>query len=168
MVTFKRLMAVALLIALAAAGVWYFMFYRSDEAVIGRRIDKFETLLTKSPGSGGSAEALANLQLSGMIADGCEVREIHPLIDGVYSPTAFASLVSQGHAACDRIEVEFDHEDIKLTAPASATITLEASVEAKLKGGDKQEDNRDLIIKMKKVDDDWKIASITAPPMLKD
>ncbi len=169
MVMFKRLMAAALLMALAAAGVWYFMFYRSDKAVIERRIDKFGELLTKAPDSGGSAEALANFQLSDMIAEGCEVREVHQLVDGVYSSSAFASLVTQGHAACDRIEVEFAHEEVALTGPDTATVTLEASAEAVLKGGGgKQEDNRDLLIKLKKVDGDWKIASITAPPMLKD
>jgi len=167
MVIFKRLIMVVLLLSLAAAGVWYFAFYNSDEAVIQRRIDKFERLLSKPRDAGNIAEVLANQQMSDMIADGCEVRMVHQLVDGVYSPTRFASVVTHGHALCEELKMEFAHAKISVCAPDAATVTLEASAEAELKGdGGKMEDNRDITIKMTKAEGDWKIASITATPML--
>ena len=51
----KKLIAGFIIVALIAAGIWYWGYYRSDEAIIRRKVEGFRETLEKDENSGNIA-----------------------------------------------------------------------------------------------------------------
>ena len=164
----KKIFGVIVLVAVAAACVWYYGFYSTDEAVLRRRIASLEENLSKESNQSAVAEAVRLEKLSGYpAADGMTVRNVHEYVDGGYSPTSFASTVIKGGQLCRELDVDFSHVEVKIVKSGVAVVTLEGEAEAELKNGEKIDETRDLTLDFQKIDGEWKLIGVSSEKIVK-
>lgn len=162
----KKLIAGFIIVALIAAGIWYWGYYRSDEAVIRRKVEGFRETLEKDENSGNIAGMVRNQALINYIAPEIAITGTYKGIDGVYDRNEFSSQVFRGVSFCRVIDIDFAHIDIELSSPELSTVMLEATGYVETKSGKSGTESRDVTIELVKLDDDWCISRITAEPIL--
>lgn len=153
-------------IIVVAAGIWYFGYYKSDEAVIRRTVDGFRETLEKDGDSGNITEVVRNQTLTKYIAPEIAVTGTYKGIDGNYSRNEFTSEVFRGSAFCRVIRIDFSHIDVMLAGAGKATVILEATGFVETKSGKTGTESRDVTMELVKIAGDWYISQITAEPML--
>ncbi|MDD4817342.1 MAG: hypothetical protein PHI85_05170 [Victivallaceae bacterium] len=164
----KKIIGLAVLLALGGAAVWYYGFYNTDEAVLRRRIAGLEENLCKDEHQSAIAEAVRLEKLSGYpAADGMTVRSVHEYVDGNYTPTSFASTVVKGGRLCRELEVDFSHIEVKIVKPGFAVVTLEGEAEAELKNGERIDETRDITLDFQKIDGEWKLTGVASEKVVK-
>lgn len=151
---------------LIAAGVWYWGYYRSDEAEIRRTIEGFREALEKDGDSGNIAEVIRNQALTNYIAPEVAVTGTYKGIDGTYTRNEFSSQVFRGVSFCRVIDIDFNHIEIEVSGDAQGTVILEATGYVETKSGKSGTESRDVIMDLAKIEGDWYICRITAEPIL--
>lgn len=162
----KKIAALVVVAVLIAAGVWYWGYYRSDEAVIRRTVDGFREALEKDGDSGNIAEVVRNQELTGYIAPEISVTGTYKGIDGVYTRNEFSSQVFHGISFCRVIDIDFNHIEIEVSGEDQGTVILEATGYVETKSGKTGTESRDVTMDLVKIEGEWYISRITAEPIL--
>ncbi len=163
----KWLLAVLMLGVIVWAG-WFLYQNSRPEAQVLKQVQALEGLLNFTGTEGNIQEVVRMEMLSNVPAPECKVDNIHALINSTYNPTSFASAVLRCGKMCDFVKVRFSHIEISINSSDSATVTLEASVDAKAQqSSERLMDSADLTLNYLKINGNWKLSQVSADQMLK-
>lgn len=148
-------------LAILAAGVCisaYVWLRDSEQRRIRKQLSALCARFSKPPGESNTVMALKMHTFPDLFADECELDLQNFPGSGVYTPAQIGSYAARVRPGFESISLTFHDSRIRLDSDTDAVVTLTARLTMKPKDSTLTEDIREVICRLKKVEDTWRFA----------
>ena len=152
---------IVILVLLSAAAWWN--LHEDPEAEVRDAHQELSRLLSKSEGEAGSAMIINARVIQSMFADTCVVSGDTEMLVGSYTPKEMAATIIRVQGIFLSIDLTFRDLAIEFLAADDAVANFTAVLvgQAQMKGEEEASETRQVVSRMRKVEDKWLFAEFT-------
>ena len=157
-----------ILIVLAAAAWWF--LHEDPEAEVRDAHHELTRLLSKTEGEATSTMIFNARVLQNMFADTCEVTGDAEMLAGSYRPEEMVSTIIRVQGMFLSIDLTFHELVIEFPAADDAIVNFTAVLvgRTKMEGEEEAAETREVISRMRKVEDKWLFAEFSLAKVLEN
>jgi len=165
-VSYKNVLVIFILLSVAA---WWFL-HEDPEAEVRDAHQELTRLLSKTEGEASSTMIFNARVLQNMFADTCEVTGDAEILAGSYTPEEMVSTIIRVQGMFLSIDLTFHELVIEFPAADDAIVNFTAVLvgRTKMEGEEEAAETREVISRMRKVEDKWLFAEFSLAKMLEN
>ncbi len=164
--SYKNVLVIFILLSVAA---WWF-FHEDPEAEVRDAHQELTRLLSKTEGEASSTMIFNARVLQNMFADTCEVTGDAEILAGSYTPEERVSTIIRVQGMFLSIDLTFHELVIEFPAADDAIVNFTAVLvgRTKMEGEEEAAETREVISRMRKVEDKWLFAEFSLAKVLEN
>ena len=164
--SYKNVLVIFILLSVAA---WWFL-HEDPEAEVRDAHQELTRLLSKTEGEASSTMIFNARVLQNMFADTCEVTGDAEMLAGSYTPEEMVSTIIRVQGMFLSIDLTFHELVIEFPAADDAIVNFTAVLvgRTKMEGEEEAAETREVISRMRKVEDKWLFAEFSLAKMLEN
>jgi len=165
-VSYKNVLVIFILLSVAA---WWFL-HEDPEAEVRDAHQELTRLLSKTEGEASSTMIFNARLLQNMFADTCEVTGDVEMLAGSYTPEEMVSTIIRVQGMFLSIDLTFHELVIEFPAADDAIVNFTAVLvgRTKMEGEEEAAETREVISRMRKVEDKWLFAEFSLAKVLEN
>jgi len=165
-VSYKNVLVIFILLSVAA---WWFL-HEDPEAEVRDAHQELTRLLSKTEGEASSTMIFNARVLQNMFADTCEVTGDAEILAGSYTPEEMVSTIIRVQGMFLSIDLTFHELVIEFPAADDAIVNFTAVLvgRTKMEGEEEAAETREVISRMRKVEDKWLFAEFSLAKVLEN
>ena len=164
--SYKNVLVIFILLSVAA---WWFL-HEDPEAEVRDAHQELTRLLSKTEGEASSTMIFNARVLQNMFADTCEVTGDAEMLAGSYTPEEIVSTIIRVQGMFLSIDLTFHELVIEFPAADDAIVNFTAVLvgQTKMEGEEEAAETREVISRMRKVEDKWLFAEFSLAKVLEN
>ncbi len=164
--SYKNVLVIFILLSVAA---WWFL-HEDPEAEVRDAHQELTRLLSKTEGEASSTMIFNARVLQNMFADTCEVTGDAEMLAGSYTPEEMVSTIIRVQGMFLSIDLTFHELVIEFPAADDAIVNFTAVLvgRTKMEGEEEAAETREVISRMRKVEDKWLFAEFSLAKVLEN
>ena len=164
--SYKNVLVIFILLSVAA---WWFL-HEDPEAEVRDAHQELTRLLSKTEGEASSTMIFNARVLQNMFADTCEVTGDAEILAGSYTPEEMVSTIIRVQGLFLSIDLTFHELVIEFPAADDAIVNFTAVLvgRTKMEGEEEAAETREVISRMRKVEDKWLFAEFSLAKVLEN
>ncbi len=164
--SYKNVLVIFILLSVAA---WWFL-HEDPEAEVRDAHQELTRLLSKTEGEASSTMIFNARVLQNMFADTCEVTGDAEILAGSYTPEEMVSTIIRVQGMFLSIDLTFHELVIEFPAADDAIVNFTAVLvgRTKMEGEEEAAETREVISRMRKVEDKWLFAEFSLAKVLEN
>ncbi len=163
----KRVLRWIVVVALLAGAVFAVFWVRTTEQrQVRKRLNALAARFSKNVGESNAVMAVKMHTFPDLFTDDCELELVDFPANGVYTAAQIGSMAARFRPQFKTIALTFHDERILLTGSNTATVTMTARMVTTAGEKGPNEDTREIIASLRKVEDNWLFAGFTEAQVL--